>query len=83
MTIQQIESMVLNLLVELIQEKGPALASQFLVDLVALIKQYIPTSTLNADKTSWVDIRNQLETTLEEALAQAIISLIGSYTPTT
>jgi hypothetical protein len=91
MTLQQIESQVLELLVNLLQASGPALANQFLVDLVKLIQSYIPTTTLITDKIAWVDVRNELEAELEAAgqvventviqnLFQAITTLITSYT---
>lgn len=80
MSIQTIESQVLELLVNLIQTDGPELAAEFLDELVVLIEGYIPASTLSQrDKVSWVDIRNTLETNVLEAVLKAIAALIAGF----
>ena len=83
MTCQEIEQQVLELLVILIQAEGSQAAQQFLNDLVKIIEQYNPDAGISGkDTISWVDIRNTLESTLEQILLQKIAQLIVSYEKT-
>jgi transposase len=81
MTIQIIESQVLELLINLIKANEHALADEFIDELIKVVEQFIPSSNLcKLEKVDWVDIRNALETNISNAVLQAIVNLIASYT---
>jgi hypothetical protein len=84
-------SSVIQLVIGMLQSDGVAAVQQLLDDIAAAIQQHIPAAGLKAEKVSWVDVRNAIETQLGQAgtaieqqavqaLLTAITTIITSYT---